>query len=274
MRSPGLESVIMQSTNLTFPRCVNSDDPGHDLENLNAPEPAAPVPEPASPEPASPALETCAVHPRLVELEVIVERGLETFMEVGHALWEIRLCKMYRPTYKRFEDYCRKRWGISRPRAYQLIEAAQVAENLSTLVDNQPTSERQIRPLAKLKPEQQREAWKAVTDATPTPTAEHVARVAKTITKAIEDARADTTAAVNEEQPTGGTVSQAPKHPTKPPKPRTGEDVAEFCEVGWLLLTAERDLAVAALTPANQEWETAALEFFKSLRNRKIVTVS
>jgi hypothetical protein len=36
----------MQRTNLTFSRCVNSDDPGRDLENLNTPEPAAPEPDP------------------------------------------------------------------------------------------------------------------------------------------------------------------------------------------------------------------------------------
>jgi hypothetical protein len=35
----------MQKTNLTFLRCVNSDDPGHDLANLNVPVPASPEPE-------------------------------------------------------------------------------------------------------------------------------------------------------------------------------------------------------------------------------------
>jgi Protein of unknown function (DUF3102) len=51
-------------------------------------------------------------------------------------------------------------------------------------------------------------------------------------------------------------------------------DRKEFCEVGWLLLTEERDMAVMALTTENLNWKKSAMEFFKSLRNRKIVTVS
>jgi hypothetical protein len=54
------------------------------------------------------------------------------------------------------EEYCKERWGFSRPRAYQLIEAAKINQNLSTLVDK-PTSERQTLPLAHLEPEQQEE---------------------------------------------------------------------------------------------------------------------
>jgi hypothetical protein len=48
----------------------------------------------------------------------------------------------------------------------------------------------------------------------------------------------------------------------------------DYCEVGWLLLVKERDMAVLALTPKNEEWRKSALEFFESLRIRKIVTVS
>jgi hypothetical protein len=48
---------------------------------------------------------------------------------------------------------------MSRPRAYQLIDAASVVAGLSTTVDMPPTSESHVRPLTKLEPEQQREAW-------------------------------------------------------------------------------------------------------------------
>lgn len=131
------------------------------------------------PEAASPVPEKRVFDSRLDELEAIVERGLETFIEVGNALLEIRLCKMYRPAHKTFEDYCRKRWGMSRQRAHQLMDASAVAKNLSTAVDVSPTSERQVRPLAKLEPDQQCEAWEAATKENPTPTAEQVARVVK-----------------------------------------------------------------------------------------------
>lgn len=48
---------------------------------------------------------------------------------------------------------------MSRPRAYQLIDAAQVAGNLSTIVDTLPASESVVRPLARLEPDEQREVW-------------------------------------------------------------------------------------------------------------------
>ena len=149
-----------------------------------------------APEPESTGL--CIEQTRLVELEAIVERGLTTFIEVGNALLEIRDSQLYRRTHATFQDYCQKRWGISRPQAYRLMKSAEVVSNLSPFGDNQPTSESQIRPIAKLSPALQREVWELATAVNPTPTAEHVARVAKTITKAIEDARADTTAAVND----------------------------------------------------------------------------
>ena len=44
-----------------------------------------------------------------------------TFIEVGKALLAIRDAKLYRKTHKTFEAYCRDRWEMSRPRAYQLI---------------------------------------------------------------------------------------------------------------------------------------------------------
>ena len=43
----------------------------------------------------------------------------------------------------------------------KIIDASEVAENLSTIADK-PTTESQVRPLSKLKPEEQREVWKGV----------------------------------------------------------------------------------------------------------------
>ena len=64
------------------------------------------------------------------------------------------------------EDYCRVRWGMSRPRAYQLIESA---STVSTIVDKghlPPATESQARPLSALPPEDRAEAWQeAVTSA-------------------------------------------------------------------------------------------------------------
>ena len=70
---------------------------------------------------------------RLRLLEQVIERGLTTFVEVGNALLEIRDSRLYKDSFSTFEDYCRERWGMSRPRAYPLIEAAEIMSNLSTI---------------------------------------------------------------------------------------------------------------------------------------------
>jgi hypothetical protein len=89
----------------------------------------------------------------LQQCEVIIARGLVKFIEVGTALLKIRDATLYRDAYGTFEDYCQKRWQVSRARAYQLIDAANVVRNVSTMVDKGnsdstiiPSSERVARP--------------------------------------------------------------------------------------------------------------------------------
>lgn len=96
---------------------------------------------------------------RLVELEGVVERGMRTFVEVGTALLEIKDRHLYREKFATFEVYCHQRWGFGAHRAYQLIDASVVVQEMSTRVDNPPTSERQVRPLVNLDPEERVDAW-------------------------------------------------------------------------------------------------------------------
>lgn len=104
-----------------------------------------------------------AIHQReLSAYEKTIERGIGTFVEVGNALREIRDQKLYKLTHKTFEAYVKERWNWSRPRAYQLIEAAEVDEGLSTNVDKKPTSEAQAREVAKAPPEKQAAVVEAV----------------------------------------------------------------------------------------------------------------
>jgi hypothetical protein len=119
--------------------------------------------------------------------EATIERGLETFVEVGQAFMAIRDGRLYRATHRTFEDYLRERWQMSRPRAYQLMDSAQVAANLSTTVDTPPTSERQVRPLAALEPDDQRTAWsQAVAESDgEQPTAAKVEEVTKSLGQQI-----------------------------------------------------------------------------------------
>jgi hypothetical protein len=87
----------------------------------------------------------------------------------GMALIEIRERKLYRDVlgYDTFEMYCKERWDFKRAHAYRLIDSAIVLENVSPIGDIKPTSESQARPLTKLEPEQQKEAWQKVIDIAP-----------------------------------------------------------------------------------------------------------
>jgi hypothetical protein len=124
---------------------------------------------------------------RLHACETIVEKGLQTFVEVGNALLEIREARLYRQDFATFEDYCRERWEMSYRRSKQLMDAATVVSNLNNCSDCLPTHESQIRPLAKLEPEQQREAWQTATRLSPKPTAELITKI---VEKAVADAAA------------------------------------------------------------------------------------
>ena len=100
----------------------------------------------------------------LADCEVIIQRGLNTFIDVGNALLEIRDNRLYKDCHATFEDYCKERWDFTRQHAYRLMEAAEVAGNLSPMGDILPATERQARPLTQLEPEQQREVWGRVTE--------------------------------------------------------------------------------------------------------------
>jgi hypothetical protein len=103
-----------------------------------------------------------------------LERKVESaFREAAVALKELRARRLYRSTHKTFEEYCRDRFGFSRSRSYQLIDAAVVVENLEKcpqFVDILPTNEAQCRWLLNLEPEAQRTVWSAVAESGQRPT--------------------------------------------------------------------------------------------------------
>jgi len=89
---------------------------------------------------------------RLTELEAVIKQGMQTFMEVGSALMEIRDKHLYREEgFTTFEDYCHKRWNWSRRHANRQIKAAKIA---AVAGPRGPKNEKQVRELAGLKPEE------------------------------------------------------------------------------------------------------------------------
>lgn len=103
---------------------------------------------------------------RRVELEAVITENFQAFCAVGQALAEIHNSQLYRTTHGDFAEYCRDLWDVSRSRAYQLIDAAQVVENIKMIkgIEIMPVNESQVRPLTKLGMGQQIEAWKAVVE--------------------------------------------------------------------------------------------------------------
>lgn len=112
--------------------------------------------------------EECAEMDRL---EIVIAAGQQTFLEVGAALLVIREKCYYLRWYTSFEEYCRERWGFSRQHGLRLINAVEVLGDLGMTpagVNGDTTTngsasvlptERQLRPLSELPPEERREAW-------------------------------------------------------------------------------------------------------------------
>ena len=90
--------------------------------------------------------------------ETTIKKGLNTFVEVGQALLEIRNKKLYRIEFKTFEQYCKEKWQMSRKRSYELINASITIENVRP-GGQMPKNEKEVRPLTSLEPEVQNAVW-------------------------------------------------------------------------------------------------------------------
>jgi hypothetical protein len=165
--------------------------------------------------------------------ETIIRDGMNSFVAVGKALFEIKRDRLFTDIADTFEAYCKKRWGFAKSRAYQLMDSARVIDVVSTIVENVPTNEAQARVLASLPNEQvQATVWaKAVETArkdksgAPIVTAAHVQKVADEI--APKPPKPD--------KPTSGPEIVIPKpeepNPPSPAKPARGQpaiDVRKF----------------------------------------------
>lgn len=107
----------------------------------------------------------------------LLELGVEqAFIQAGKALAQLRSRRLYRSTHKTFEAYCQDRFGFTRRKSDYLIAGASVVENLKETRTNRsqndlnenlrtihsqilPTTLEQIKPLANLKPDEQRQVW-------------------------------------------------------------------------------------------------------------------
>lgn len=98
--------------------------------------------------------------------EEVIESGMQTFVEVGNALAEIKAKKLYRDTHKTFASYCKDKWGKSRQWADVTIQSAETAvriENDKLFVKTAPTST-QAAALSRAPEELQTEVWESVSE--------------------------------------------------------------------------------------------------------------
>lgn len=98
----------------------------------------------------------------LERCEVVIKQGLNTFIEVGEALFIIRDKRLYRREFNTFENYCQEKWSMPRQHVNRMISGYKIVNHLEPMGSILPESERQVRPLTSLEPEIQKEVWKEV----------------------------------------------------------------------------------------------------------------
>jgi hypothetical protein len=87
--------------------------------------------------PAEPSISAADSQPTLHDLEGIIEEGearrKASYRETGKALYAIKSRGLFKKTHWTWQDYVMKRWGFSRQRAHQLMQAWLEAEMSTTL---------------------------------------------------------------------------------------------------------------------------------------------
>ena len=123
---------------------------------------------------------------RLIELEKVVVAGLQSWIEVGEALIEIRDSRLYRIEAGTFEEYCQSRFKMGKAHAHRLMTAAPIAKDLSPIGD---IKESVIREIAKVAPERRAEVFAAATESAAghVPTAREIKQVVEMDNATIPD---------------------------------------------------------------------------------------
>ncbi len=161
---------------------------------------------------------------RLGECEAAISRGMDTFIEVGSALAEIRDRKLYRLGWETFEAYCQERWGLARRTAYNMIESADAVCAIAH-IPNVPAiaNEAQAREVAAIiKTDGPERAAEILTEV-----AEDGPVTAKAIREAARPTREVTTSeTVTVDAETGEIVPPAPSKPHRRPLPDAMRDAS------------------------------------------------
>lgn len=96
---------------------------------------------------------------RFKELDQLVYRHSIGYLMVADALKEIGALKLYRGTYKSFDDYCLGRHGFGRQQGNNLVQSASLMERIKPHLEDKavvaPVTEGVIRELRRIKDDEQ-----------------------------------------------------------------------------------------------------------------------
>lgn len=114
-------------------------------------------------------------------IEVEIEKDQAAFLRVGSLLVEVRDRKLYGIVADTFEDYVRDRWGWSKQRAYQLIAAKSLVEDLPEKGKQIVDSEGKARALSAVPPRRRMRVIRDAVASAPNgkPTARHIEEAAQ-----------------------------------------------------------------------------------------------
>jgi hypothetical protein len=122
----------------------------------------------------------------LAQCEREIDAGRRAWVATGRALRTVRDAKLYREGFGTFDEYIAQRWKMHPRTAYRLMDGEAVFNNLAPGPDFEHVPEKQLRPLTKLDPEQQREAWTMACAAAPKDDAGAPRLTAKIVAHAVE----------------------------------------------------------------------------------------
>lgn len=147
---------------------------------------------------------------------------MESFIEVGKALAEVRDSKLYEGKYKTFEDYCEQRWEFGRHRGYLLISAAKVMESVDNC-QHRPANEAQARALGEAPEKDRKKVMKAAAAAAPKDDKGKPKITAAIITQVIESDTVPLSEAMKKDK------KSAKSKPEKKPDTPKAEKIIDGC---------------------------------------------
>jgi len=187
--------------------------------------------------------------------EATITANMDSAMTLWAAIRAIKDGRLYRASHKTFEAYCEAKFGMSKSRARQLIQASAITEQLPSVlvtIGNQ-INERQARELAKVEPEKRVEVLEK---------AQNTAKVTgKPVTaKAIKEAAAEVVAPPKPKGPPKIDTDKAGRIVTDQSVKDALAQTAWFEDIATRLHAIKRAVIDQAALPIGRELRTQDIE--------------